>query len=443
MSKEKLSRRDFLRWVAVAGAGALLAGCAPATTKPTEEAPEEGPGATESVTVTWWNPDSLQWQPAYEAIAKLVMDNNPDITVEIGNVPEEGFQEKILSMIAGGTAPDVWTWYYAVDYYRHGVIQELDEFLDGAGIDPEKLWFQICNLRGSYQGKRYGVPRDAFFTGIIYNLDLFDEFGVAYPEEGWTLNDFLDRATALTDEEKGTWGTTIGGPAALAFDQALCWNTNFEIVSEDGRQVKGLLDSPDSIWAIQWVIDLEVKHKVSPPTGMTQQLGDWPFASGQVGMASGQAAIDMLKSLTFRFDQLGAPVKPGIDPHSWGDSVQYHMWSGSPNKEAAWKLMETASSVEGSTLAMSIAWLSPCPEAWIKAGMDQDPLTRPMWLESQKPTQVPNYLRTEYHWDCVWPEYEGIFTRYIENNERPLDKLVQEAAENAQKCLDERYAENP
>lgn len=42
------------------------------------------------------------------------------------------------------------------------------------------------------------------------------------------------------------------------------------------------------------------------------------------------------------------------------------------------------------------------------------------WAQSQKPTAVPNYLRTEYEWNCVFPEFEGIWTRYIENEERPL-----------------------
>ena len=448
-----LNRRDFLGWATAAGAGALLAACTPTAPEPAEEPaeepavepteePEEAPPA-EEVTVVWWNPDSLAWQPAYEAIVELTQDNNPGVAVKIENVPEDGFAEKMSSMIAGGTAPDVWTWFYSVDYYRHGIIQELDDFIATAGIDPEELWFEICNVRGTYQGKRYGAPRDAFFTGVIYNQDLFDEFGVDYPTDDWDLDGFVDRAKKLTDEEKGTWGTVVGGPGALSWDVGFCWNTNFEIVSEDGRQVKGLLDSEDSIWAMQWMIDLREVHGVSPPAGMTEPLGDWPFASGKVGTGPGMGAIDMLESLTFRFDQLGAPVKSGLESHAWGDSVQYHMWSESPNKDAAWALMETASSVEGSKRAMEIAFASPCPQAWIDSGRDQDALTRPMWLEGQKPIKVPNYLRTEFHWDCVWPELEGIFTRYIEEGERPLETLAQEAAENAQKCLDERYAENP
>lgn len=38
------------------------------------------------------------------------------------------------------------------------------------------------------------------------------------------------------------------------------------------------------------------------------------------------------------------------------------------------------------------------------------------------------------------PNFEGIWTRYIENEERPLDAPVQEAADLAQACLDDSYA---
>jgi multiple sugar transport system substrate-binding protein len=434
------------------GGGAALAACtqATSTTAPQEEAPadeetpqEEAPSG-EVVEVSWWNPDVLEWQPSYQGIADMVMANNPNIKVAVGNVPEAEFANKITAMIAANDAPDVWTWYYSTDTARHGFIQELDDLMKGSGVDGAKQWFPICSLRSIYLGKTYGTPRDGVWTAVIYNQDLFDEFGVTYPEDGWTTDDYLEKAKGTTDEAKGTWGTMAGGPGSLSWDVGFCWNLHFEIVSEDGRQVKGLLDSEDSIWAIQWMIDLQDKWKVSPPSGMTQSLGDYPFGSGLVGMADGHAwGFDSIKALTFKFDQLTAPVKPGVSPQAWGDSVQYYMWTGSEHKDEAFEVQKTASSVEGSKIPMEAGhWTAPCPETWLALEADKDHITGPWWIEAQKPTQVPNYLRTEYHFDCVFPEFEGVWTRYIENGERPLDRLVQEAADAAQKCLDERYAES-
>jgi multiple sugar transport system substrate-binding protein len=452
VSKSKLSRREFLRWAAIAGTGVALAACkaaetaAPATKEAAAaDTPEPTAPSKEPVTVEWWNPDVLNWQPAYEGIAQLTMDQNPGLTVKVQNITEEGFLEKITTMIAADTGPDVWTWYHSTDTARHGFITDLTPFIADDGLNPQELWFPICLLRGQYEGVQYSTPRDGVWTAVMYNMDLFDEFGVTYPEEGWTLDDYLEVCVALTDEDKGTWGTLAGGPGSLSWDVGFCWNMGFEIVSEDGRQVKGLLDSQTSIDAIQWMLDLVTVHKVSPPSGMTEPLGDFPFGSAKVGMADGSGWIlDDMRALEFRMDQVGAPVKSkGAERYAWGDSVQYYMWSGAKNKAEAWTVMKTASSVEGSKIAMEAgSWTSPCPETWRALKADEDPILGKWWIEAQKPTSVPNYLRTEYEWDCVFPEFEGIWTRYIENGERPLEMLVTEAADAAQKCLDERYAES-
>jgi multiple sugar transport system substrate-binding protein len=443
----KVSRRQFLHWATVVSGGAALAACASPTQEPdaassnTEQSTtDNNPPAAETVTVSWWNPDHITWQKGYEDIAALVTEKYPHINVKINNVPEEGFAEKVTSMIAADDGPDVWAWFYSVDTAKRGFMAPLDKYIQADNIDMDKLWFPICKLRGEYDGKHYGTPRDGFWNALVYNKDLFDQFGVDYPQAGWTTDDFVAKAVALTDEDKETWGTTFGDPGSLAFDIAFCWNLGFELVSENGKQVKGLLDSEKSIWAIQWMLDLREKYKVSPSGSMMESFGEFPFGGGKIGMSTG--SVELLKSLTFNFGQVECPVKPGVQQYAWGDSVQYYMWSGSKVQDAAWALMKTASSVEGTTIPMKAnLWSSPCPQTWLDLGADKDPVTGPLWLEAQKPTKVPNYLRTEFNWECVWPNYEDIWTRYIENGERPLDKLVQEAAELAQSCLDARNAE--
>jgi hypothetical protein len=117
------------------------------------------------------------------------------------------------------------------------------------------------------------------------------------------------------------------------------------------------------------------------------------------------------------------------------------MWSGSKQKEGAWGLMKFISSAEGTRIpAEGGAWTPPTPETWLALGWDTDPMWGKFWLEAQKPTRVPNYLRSEFHWDCVNPNFQDIWTRYLENGERPLETLVQEAADMAQECLDKAYA---
>jgi ABC-type glycerol-3-phosphate transport system substrate-binding protein len=85
-------------------AGGALAACAPAATS---EQGEAGPGSA-ATSIVWMNPDVADWQPAYQEMTAEFMAQNSSIQVEIQNVPESGFLEKITSMIAGNTGPDVW-----------------------------------------------------------------------------------------------------------------------------------------------------------------------------------------------------------------------------------------------------------------------------------------------------------------------------------------------
>lgn len=454
MSRTRVTRREMLRATTAAACASLLAACQPQ--QPAEATPQ--PAATQvsveptaaptaapsgAVTISFWNPDAAIWQPAYQKMADTFMEQNPGIKVEVLNVPEEGYEEKINAMIAANMGPDVWPWCYALDTIRHGFINDLTPYIERDGLKPEEMWFPLCQKRAQYQGRQYGVPRDSFWAVIVYNKDLFDEFGVAYPEEGWTVDDFLARAKALTDREKGTWGTLISGPGALRYDTALGWNLGFEIVSEDGRQVQGLLDSPTSIEAIQWVIDLEVEHKVAPSGAQVQALGDFPFSSGKAGIdtACGLWHLSALREVSFKWALAGNPVKKGLQPRAWADCVPYYMWTGSKQKDAAWELMKYVSGPVGSRIPVELdCWPSPCPEVWKAMGWDQDPLMVSFWRETQLPAPVANHVRTEFDGLCVGPNYEAIFTRYIENGERPLETLVKEAAAAAQACLDQNYS---
>jgi hypothetical protein len=135
-------------------------------------------------------------------MADEFMKQSGDVQVEIQNIPEDGFSEKISAMIASDTGPDVWVWFYATDIARRGFIEELTPFMERDGVKPEELWFSICLARATYQDKIYSVPRDGVWALIGYNQTLFEEMGAQLPTDGWTLEDYLTACQTLTSEEK-------------------------------------------------------------------------------------------------------------------------------------------------------------------------------------------------------------------------------------------------
>ena len=232
MTKSGLTRREFLRFAALAGGSTALIACgaAPQTAAPTDvpaapaptEAPAVAPAPTEAppapttappagnaATIGWWQGDPLEYQESYKQMTAKFNELHPDIKVEVQNVPGGGFDEKLQTMIAANQGPDVWMSIPAVETPRHGHMQNLDEYAKADGLDPDSLWFPIASKRGMWDGKRFGVPRDVGFAFFGYNKDLFDAADVAYPKDGWTLDDFVTTTEAVTDQEKGIWGTML------------------------------------------------------------------------------------------------------------------------------------------------------------------------------------------------------------------------------------------
>ena len=85
----------------------------------------------------------------------------------------------------------------------------------------------------------YGVPKDKDTICLVYNREMFDAAGVAYPDESWTWDD-LKSASARIHEKTGKYGYM-----AYADDQLGYWNFVYQaggyILNEDKTKA-GFLD---------------------------------------------------------------------------------------------------------------------------------------------------------------------------------------------------------
>ncbi len=99
---------------------------------------------------------------------------------------------------------------------------------------------------------------------INYNKTLFDRAGVAYPQPGWTWDDFLAKAQALTRKDKDgkqLYGVSVS--TSINHWQFWVYLNGGSIVTEKG-EYEGALDSPKTIEALRFWSDLYLKHKVAP-----------------------------------------------------------------------------------------------------------------------------------------------------------------------------------
>ncbi|MBV7330479.1 substrate-binding domain-containing protein [Chloroflexi bacterium TSY] len=198
-----LSRRQFLRLTGLAATGAALVACTPAA--PGASSSESGGGASEAIQLSytsWGNETRLN---SDEENITAFVEQNAGIEVEFIGISSD-YASQLLTMIAGGTAPDVmrinaWSTHA---FYSKGTAMAIDDRYESAGINPEEL-FVVPFVQCVYDGKWYGIPRGGTGNQIVYyNKEMFDDAGVPYPEDPkWTWDDFLETAQALTRDTDG------------------------------------------------------------------------------------------------------------------------------------------------------------------------------------------------------------------------------------------------
>ncbi|HEX2032665.1 MAG TPA: extracellular solute-binding protein, partial [Chloroflexota bacterium] len=124
-------------------------------------------------------------------------------------------------------------------------------------------------------GKQYAYPLDFPNQALYYNVELFEQAGVAPPpgnwaDDGWTFDRFLDTARRLTRETgAGTQWAYL--TAHTSFRNWWVWvaANGGELLDKDGKTC--LLNEPPAVEGLQFLQDLVFKHRVMPdPQGYAQ-----------------------------------------------------------------------------------------------------------------------------------------------------------------------------
>jgi len=290
-----------------------------------------------------------------QAQAEAFMKENPNISVELMPIPEEGYDEKVLTMIAGGNAPDI---FGSGDVVIPTIVKknygmDLKPFVERDGYDLSDFYPQLVEAL-TYEGRLVGVADNWDTQVMYYNKNLFDANGLSYPTKDWTWDDFLNAARKITSGsgQDKIFGAIYDTWFAPVYDQI--WSYGGEIYSEDGS--KCLLDSPEAIAAIDSIQALFAEG-IAPSPQALQGMGQESlqlFLSGRVGMLIGNgrwAAYDLLQ--VDKFDWAVAPIPKG--PAGRGNFFHVSIFaiaSQAKNPDAAWEFLKFMVSPEGMRIAV-------------------------------------------------------------------------------------------
>lgn len=175
------TRRQALTGSAAAVIGGALTGCS------------AGGGDDDGRLVIdygWWG-DPAKDDTIFAAIEAFEAAN-PDIKVEGESTPWEGYWDKLATMSAGGSPPDVihMSERYILEYGERDALVDLNS-LDA--IDFSSLDESVVNLGASPEGSLYAVAAGLNTFVLAANTDLFAAAGVELPDDSaWTWQDLYD-----------------------------------------------------------------------------------------------------------------------------------------------------------------------------------------------------------------------------------------------------------
>ena len=225
---------------------------------------------------------------------------------------------------------------------------------DGATREADFVSAALAAFRTP--GRLYALPVAVDPIVMVYDRDLFDRGQVPYPEPGWTWNEFLERAGALTlrsEKDFLQYGyadtPSIGVLAWLYAHGASLWREG----DETGFPSPNLNDQRVAE-ALQWYVDLALEHQVMP----TPLLAEDPFRLWDlrqerwVAMWSDglSAAASYIRSPMQKDARLGLAPLPqdsaaAFPGRAWGYAVS----AGTSHPQACWEWISFLNQQAGPT----------------------------------------------------------------------------------------------
>ncbi|MEM5948285.1 sugar ABC transporter substrate-binding protein [Spirochaetia bacterium 38H-sp] len=413
----------------------FVSGCAKKT---------ESTSSNEPVTIRWF----MRWDQArVDNVAKPVIEEyqklHPNVTIEFENIGSGSqYYTKLQTMIAGGQAPDVFypATHVAYAYAMKGAIRSLKDFIKRDKIDLSAYNPNILSLY-SMNGEVYALPIDTAALAVFYNKDLFDKAGVPYPKAGWTWDDFLETAKALTQDTDGDGRIDqFGVDQFRNYWPLLVWsNTGHGLFDDMRKPTKFLVASdPKAIDSIQWIADLMLVHNVMPTDEQRADVSDL-FAAGKSAMQIvGHWRVTRYLKANINFDLAPLPIGDFGQPVNRADGSCFAISSQSKHPDTAWDFVKflAAPGAKGVSMLLDMQLMVPALTEY-----QQDP-------RFLHPEQLPGVNKAAFleGKDHLFPMYDPLHPMYATfdaawKQELGLVWIGQETAKEAVAKLDKTVAD--
>lgn len=352
-------------------AASTAAGDTAAATTAAGETAAAGSSAAGAVTVAIW--DNGQ-KPGLEEITKEFTAKT-GIPVEIQVIEWASYWTLLEAGASGGDLPDVF-WMHSnesVKYMQNDILLDLtDKIAASTVLEMDKF---PADLQAMYQndGKTYAIPKDRDSIALWYNKTMFDEAGLAYPDESWTWDDYYDAAVKLTKADGSQYGTAMNPSNNQDGWYNIVYSMGGTIITEDKK--KSGMDDPNTLKALEFVNKLQ-NDAMPKPEVMAETGTDVLFRSGKIAMLpQGSWMLAPFKE----DDYIKANADIAVLPKDATTGKRISIYNGlgwavaanTDKPEESWQLVEWFGSkdmqIKQAELGVTMAAYDGVSDSWVKS----------------------------------------------------------------------------
>lgn len=412
----------------------------PAPAQPAESNQEPAPAASEeTVEITymmWGDPAELK---VWQQIAEDFQAAHPNIKVNADVSDWESYWNKLQTLFAAGTPPDVFAMDAPLypDWASRGVLLNLQPYIDASpglldGLYPGPL--ETYKRADGY----YGLPRDFQTIVLFYNKDMFDKAGVAYPTAEWTMDDLRQAAKQLTKDTDGDgkldqWGFSPDLWDMELFWSGAVWGYGGEILNAD--QTKTLIGEPKAREAFRFIAAMVREDKSIPDPDTSGQFGNDPFQAGVAAMTTiGHWVVPTYSEVDFKWDVSPFPTGPAAHATSV-NSAGFVIAKDSKHADAAWEFVKFAIGSTGQTRLTELGFAIPVLKSIAES---------PVFLEQKSVSinqkvflDATTYARTKpaFKGYDEWASVVGDNLALVWTGEKAIDEALDEIVPQADEVL--------
>lgn len=412
---------------------------------------------------TYWG--SPQEQEAVAQMTEGFNDEHPDITVRPQYVANDGYDEKMTTMLAGGNPPDLaymgasMAFQWALD----GQTLDLSPWVED---DPETPTLLDGTTYRYDDGTKVLSTSLAISNTLLYfNTPLFEEAELEPPPidaaNAWTWEEFVEVCKLLTKDREGRNATdpdfnaenidVYGVAANLEFAPVympFLWSNGGDYALDEATEFG--LNSPEAVEVFQKLQDLIYVHHVAPTPAQSSTL-----PATDVLMRTGKLAMDingMWKVLDYSQSgelEWGMGVLPVFnEPHTSRFGIPLIVSSACEYPDQAYEFYRWRYSPERIDLYEQGLWM-PIQSSYYT---EEDKISQ--WIDPDVFPQEARQVLVDYTLNYAtkqMPEYYVKNMAAIQNeavepalsaiaaNEGTAQELLDQAAETAQPLMQGSY----